>query len=65
VTHQLAHAVLAAGFWLSGIAIGYITAKRSFMADYRAHVQSTTRSRNLETTVDRDMGPWIQKSKNT
>ena len=54
----IGHILIGWGFWLSGIAIGYIAAKR----DWRA---AAARARlDLETTTSGvDLGPWIERCK--
>ena len=53
----IGHILIGWGFWLSGIAIGYIAAKR----DWRASALSR---RDLETTAGGiDLGPWIERCK--
>jgi hypothetical protein len=76
--HLIGHVLLGWGFWLSGIAIGYIAAKRGWrratytfavecarqVAEARAFAVACSERVHepaLETTVDVDLGPWIEQ----
>lgn len=66
----VAHVLIGWGFWLSGIAVGYIAAKRDWMRATRVWAIACLRradeaeSRALESTMGGvDLGPWIAQCK--
>ena len=55
--HQIGHMLVCGGFWLSGIAIGFLAARRE--TPKRTPV-------DLAVTLGGvDLGPWIEKSRET
>ena len=66
--YVIGHILLGWGFWLSGIAVGYIAAKRDWRRATRdwalALVRSARAAENeaLSRTLSGvDLGPWIEK----